>query len=227
VALAEFTAADVERALDALEARGALAFDAVECACLRGLIARLDALNARAAALLLPRVRERLRRLGERFDTQRQQTGERLGAAEELQGELPQLRAAFERSELGRVRRTLRRLRSTPLRPRPNDHERRARQYETALGELAGSFTVAQAVDTVPAHSGPYNSLRIATELLACISAVSPIYLTAQLGRLEDLGRMLALPAAPEPTPSALASRRPRPSKAPARKSSRPPKRRS
>jgi Protein of unknown function (DUF2894) len=218
VAPAEPTAAGVERALDALEARGAQAFDAVECACLRGLIARLNGLPTRAAALLLPRVRERLRRFGERLDAQRQQTGERLGAVEQLHGELPQLRAAFERSELGRVRRTLRRLRSTPVRPRADDHERRARQYETALGELAGSFTVAQAVDTVPEHSGPYNSLRIATELLACISAVSPIYLTAQLGRLEDLGRMLALPAVPEP---------PRQSKAPARKSSRPPKRRS
>jgi hypothetical protein len=209
---------DLERALDELEARGARAFDAADCDCVRGLIARLNALDARASAVLLPRVRDRLRRLGERFEVQREQLAERLGAAEQLHGELPQLRAAFEQSELGRLRRRLRRLRSTPARPRACDHERCEHHYETALGELAGSFAVAQAVDTVPEHSGPYNSLRIATQLLACISAASPIYLTAQLGRLEDLGRMLTLPAVPEP---------PRPSKSPPRKSPKSPKRRS
>ena len=175
-------------------------------------------LEARAAALLAARVQERMQRLAVRFDSRREQTAELIAAAEELHGELPQLRAAYDHSELGRVRRTLRRLRSTPPRPRTDDRERRAHQYETALEELAGSFTVAHAVDTVPEHSGPYNSLRIATQLLACISAASPIYLTAQLGRLEDLGRMLALPAPPEAQ---------RPSKPPARKISRPPKRRS
>ena len=203
--------------LDALEARGARAFDAVECECVRELIARAGALNARAAALLLPRAQERLQHLHERFDADRTQTAERLGVAEELHGDLPQLRAAFERGELSRVRRALRRLCSTPPRRRANHHERCARQYDAALAELLGSITVAQAVDTVPEHSGPYNSLRIATDLLACISAVSPIYLTAQLTRLEELARMLALPAPPEP---------PRPSKAVQRRTSKPPKRR-
>lgn len=208
---------ELTHVLDALEARGARAFDAVECECVRELIARAGALNARAAALLLPRAQERLQRLHERFDADRAQTAERLGVAEQLHGDLPQLRAAFERGELSHVRRALRRLRSTPPRRRANHHERCARQYDAALAELLGSITVAQAVDTVPEHSGPYNSLRIATDLLACISAVSPIYLTAQLTRLEELARMLALPAPPEP---------PRPSKAVQRRTSKPPKRR-
>ncbi|HKP60247.1 MAG TPA: DUF2894 domain-containing protein [Polyangiales bacterium] len=213
----------IERALCELEARGGRAFDRAECQCVRELLGRAKALNPRAAALLLPRVRERLSHLTERFDTQRAQASERLSAAEQVHGVLPQLQAAFERSDLSRVRRALRRLRSTPARRRRNDRERCANLYETALGELAGSFTVAQAVDTVPEHSGPYNSLRIATELLACISAVSPIYLTAQLSRLEDLGRMLTLPGPPEPPrPS-----KPPSSKPPPRKSARPAKRRS
>jgi hypothetical protein len=203
--------------LDALEARGARAFDAVECDCVRELIARAGALNERAAALLLPRARERLQRLRGRFDADREQTAERLGVAEALHGDLPQLRAAFDRGELSHVRRALRKLCSTPPRRRANHHERCARQYEAALAELLGSITVAQAVDTVPEHSGPYNSLRIATDLLACISAVSPIYLTAQLTRFEELARMLALPAPPEP---------PRPSTAAPRRTSKPPKRR-
>jgi hypothetical protein len=206
----------IERALDELEARGVRAFDAVECECLRSLIARTNTLDARAAGLLLPRIRDRLRRLGGRFDARREQTYEGLCEAERQHGELPKLRAALDASEIASVRRALRRLRSTPARSRMNDHTRCAQQYDTALDELAASFTVAQAVDTVPEHSGPYNSLRIATELLACISAVSPVYLTAQLGRLEDLGRMLSLPARPEP---------PRPTKTPPRRSSRPPKR--
>jgi hypothetical protein len=194
--------------LDALEARGGRAFDPVECDCVRGLINRIDELPPRAAGLLLPRAAERLQHLQDRFDADRARTAEGLDAAEDVHGELPQLRAAFERGELSRVGRSLRRLHGTPPRPRANHDLRCARAYDTALTELLGSITVAQAVDTVPKHSGPYNSLRIATDLLACISAFSPIYLTAQLGRLEELARMLALPAPPEPPPPSRPAQR-------------------
>lgn len=209
--------AELTSALDAFEARGGRSFDALECDFVRGLISHVNALPPGAAALLLPRAAERLQRLQERFDAHRDETNERLDIAEQLHGELPQLRAAVDRGDLSRVRRAVRRLYSTPPRARANHHARCARVYDTAVTELLGSITVAQAVDTVPEHSGPYNSLRIATDLLACISAFSPIYLTAQLGRLEELARMLALPAPPEPPP---------PSKPAPRRSAKPPKRR-
>jgi hypothetical protein len=212
--------AELTRALDAFEARGGRAFDALECDFVRGLLTHVHALPPQAAALLLPRAAERLQRLQERFEASCRQTHERLEVAEELHGELPQLRAAVERGELSRVRRAVRRLYSTPPRARADHHSRCARAYDTAVTELLGSITVAQAVDTVPEHSGPYNSLRIATDLLACISAFSPIYLTAQLGRLEELARMLSLPA-----PAAPAAPPP-PSKPAPRRSTKPSKRR-
>ena len=198
---ADVRSTDIEAALAALEASGARAFDAASCDCARSLLGRAGDLPLRARELLLDRVQHHIERLSTRLRESRAQAEQRLRRVEQRHGHLPSLRGAIERGELIDVRRTLRRLDGTPAREerRIAIPERGAREYEAAFAELAASFVVAEAVDTVPENAGPYNSLRIATDLLACIGEVSPLYLTAQLTRLDELGRMLLLPEVPIP----------------------------
>jgi hypothetical protein len=200
--------ADVERALVALEKRGARAFDRDGCDLVGALIARGAELPRPADALLLERVRVHLTLLCERFERARERTAARLEDAERAHGPLPEQRAAFERGELRALRRELRRLdrgRSAYAGARRAERQRCAGAYDAALAELSAQFTVARAVDEVPAHAGPYNPLRIATDLLARIGAVSPTYLAVQLKRLDELAVMLTLPEPPSaarPTPA-------------------------
>ncbi|HEX5655939.1 MAG TPA: DUF2894 domain-containing protein [Polyangiales bacterium] len=199
--------ADVERVLDALEARGARAFDSASCDCVRALITRGEALEDKARALLARRAQVHAERLTERFDKARIDTSRLLDSAERTHGAQSKLRAAFERGDLGTVRRALRKLGglpppATPLR-KPDAHE-----YEDSLAEMVASFALARAVDVVPQDAGPYNPLRIASDLLERMRKVSPIYLTAQLNRLEELASMMALPELPEPASKTLPRKR-------------------
>jgi Protein of unknown function (DUF2894) len=205
----------VEQALDALEARGARAFDAASCDCVRALITRSEGMEPRAGALVVGRARVHVDRLAARFEKARADTERLLTAAEQLHGALPTLRSALERGELLTVRRNLRKLgsstpqpRATPPRLAHEERGRRAGEYENSLAELVASFALARAVDVVPEHAGPYNPLRIASDLLERMRSVSPIYLTAQLNRLEELASMMALPELPEPASKTLPRKR-------------------
>jgi hypothetical protein len=198
--------AGVEQALDALEARGARAFDSASCDCVRSLITRGEALQGRAGELLAQRATAHVERLQLRFDKARADTDRSLGAAEREHGAQPKLRAALERGEIVAVRRALRKLGSAP--PRALRIERDHKEYEHSLAELVASFALARAVDVVPQDAGPYNPLRIASDLLERMRNVSPIYLTAQLNRLEELASMMALPELPEPTSKTLPRKR-------------------
>jgi hypothetical protein len=203
--------AGIEQALDALEARGARAFDAASCDCVRSLITRCEALEPRAAALLTQRAEVHVERLTLRFDKARADTERMLATAEEAHGPLPTQRAALARGELLHVRRALRRLGSLPARSTEltrGDRGKRASDYESSLAELVASLALARAVDVVPEHAGPYNPLRIASDLLERMRNVSPIYLTAQLNRLEELASMMALPELPEPASKTLPRKR-------------------
>jgi hypothetical protein len=83
--------------------------------------------------------------------------------------------------------------------------------YEDSVADLVASFALARAVDVVPQDAGPYNALRIASDALDTMRAVSPFYLTVQLNRLEELASLLTLPDLPEkpkPQPSLPAKRR-------------------
>jgi Protein of unknown function (DUF2894) len=211
--------AAVETELAALEARGARGFDRDGCDFVRTLIARGEAAPQQAGALLLERARVHLAQLRERFDRALSRARENLEASEQVRGPLPAQRAAFERGEFSAMRRELRRLeRATVVRREhlgPADlreQERRsAAEYRVAAAELNAQFTVARAVEEVPLHAGPYNPLRIATELLSRIGAVSPTYLTAQLQRFEELAVLLTLPEPPpEPKPTPPPKKPPR-----------------
>jgi Protein of unknown function (DUF2894) len=200
--------AQVAHALDALEARGARAFDAPTCDCVRALIARAEALDLTARTLLHERARVHVQRLALRFDRARADAERRLDAAERAHGDLPIERAALARGELGALRYGLRRLEARSAWPAPRERQRSAHDYEASLAELSASFTVARAVDTVPEHAGPYNPVRIATDLLAWIGRLSPIYLTTQLNRLEELASMLELPDPASPPEQPRKARR-------------------
>lgn len=204
-------AAEVADVLEALEARGARAFDAPSCDCVRALLARAEVLDAAAGRLLRERAGVHLERLARRYDQARAAAERRLDAAERVHGALPAERAALTRGELVALRRGLRRLehRSAPSAPR--ERRRAAQEYRGSLAELSASFTVARAVDTVPEHAGPYNPVRIATDLLAWIGRLSPIYLTAQLSRLEELASLLELPDPASPPPAPRKARRTKP----------------
>jgi hypothetical protein len=205
--------ANLESALAQLEARGARAFDADSCDCVRTLTARADALPAPAAARLSARAGAHLQRVAERFEAARAELERRIALAEQLHGALPEERDALARGEWSALRRALRRRNNGSHAPdaaaRLARRERCAEQYETALEDLLGTFAVARALDVVPEHAGPYNPLRIASDLLERIRSVSPIYLNAQLRRLEELASMLALPELPDPT-AKPATRKPR-----------------
>ncbi|HEY6878484.1 MAG TPA: DUF2894 domain-containing protein [Polyangiales bacterium] len=200
--------AGVERALDALEARGARAFDAPSCDCVRTLITRAEKLEGKAAELLAQRAQVHVERLTQRFDRARSDTEQLLAAAEARHGAQATLRAAYERGELGNVRRALRKLGSMPPRPLRIARSSGANDYESSLAELVAAFALARAVDVVPQDAGPYNPLRIASDLLERMRDVSPIYLTAQLNRLEELASMMALPELPEPASKTLPRKR-------------------
>lgn len=149
---------------------------------------------------------------------------------------LPDLHKQLERGETTRVARTLRRIRSRPPRllsaipstalaridpnvpsseaagrgagprTRISVRQKQALAYEDSVAELVASFALARAVDVVPEDAGPYNALRIASEALDKMRALSPFYLTVQLNRLEELASLLSLPELPskEPPPTAL-----------------------
>jgi hypothetical protein len=209
--------ADLESALAALEERGARAFDRDGCDLVRTLIVRGQALPPPADALMLERVRVHLARLGERYECALAQSRQGLEAAERIHGALPEQRKALERGEFRKLRHELRRLGRAPEAQRESpqhvfeQHQSSAGEYLAVAAELNAQFTVARAVDEVPLHAGPYNPLRIATELLSRIGAVSPTYLTAQLKRFDELAVLLTLP---EPPPIPRPTSSPPPKKA-------------
>jgi hypothetical protein len=195
---------EVLGSLEQLEVRGALAFDAPSCELVRGLIARAERLGGRASALLAVRAGEHVARLANRLDSARAEAVERIEAAERCCGALPEERAALERGELTAVRLSLRRRVSRPfvsaVRSLVPHSDGQAEDYESTLTELASALALARAEDTVHAQAGPYNPLRIASDLLERIRAVSPLYLNAQLRWLGELANLIALPEHPDAT---------------------------
>jgi hypothetical protein len=196
--------AAVESALEALETRGARAFDAAGCQCVRSLIARAKQLDARAAALLSSRAALHLQRLSERFDHAHSDTEHKLARLEATHGSLPRERALLSSCDLRALRRRLRHLEVVPEHALSGEETarergRRSNEYASAAADLVTAVALARATDIVPRHAGPYNPLRIASDLLARMRIVSPIYLTAQLKRLDELSSMLMLPELPEP----------------------------
>ena len=188
------------RALLALEQRGGRAYDAISCDCARALLRRAQHASPRAAALLVARAAVHVQRLSDRFDRARAVLETRIADAEQKFGALPDERAACARGELVNARRSLRRRAClpAPIATRAPTSER-FEDYQSASNEWVAVSALARAVDVVPAQAGPYNPLRIASDLLERIRAVSPTYLNAQLARLEQLASMLALPELPEP----------------------------
>jgi hypothetical protein len=205
--------AHVVHALETLETAGARNFDADSCDCIRALLKRATELDERAGSLLTARAHAHLTRLEERLERMRAQTARVLTRLEEEHGELPNARSALARCELLDLRRQLRRRALQP--PAANrslvktDRITCLQAFEASASELLASFAIARARDVVPEEAGPYNPLRIASDLLERIRDVSPIYLTAQLHRLDELGSMLSLPELPAP-PSKIAAKKPR-----------------
>jgi hypothetical protein len=205
----------VERALDVLESEGARLFDAPSCDCVRTLIGRAEQLGGAVGRLLCARAEAHLTRLAARFAADKRRTEQRIDACEETRGAQPLLRELLARGDVGKARRKLRRLATelpAPRRAEPappavrdlHDRQRHASEYEDSLAELVASFALARAVDVIPEHAGPYNPLRIASGLLTRMRTVSPLYLTAQLNRLEELASMMELPELPEPASKTL-----------------------
>ena len=211
----------VEAALDALEAQGARAYDAPACDCVRALLTRAEELGGATAAILVGRAESHIESLRERFARDQARVCARVTTLEERAGEQLELRKALERGEITRVGRAVRRLAMRPVsrvvRPAtvtPDAAQNRQEQapaaqdtrstrrkhavsYEDSVAELVASFALARAVDVVPEDAGPYNPLRIASETLDSMRALSPFYLTVQLNRLEELATLLALPELP------------------------------
>jgi hypothetical protein len=204
--------AETERALDALEARGARLFDAPTCGCVRTLIARAEELEGESARLLSERAADHLERLRARFERARAEAREKLARVERDHGVRSELRDLLEIGELVKLRRALRHLRQRPaaiaLASRASSARKQTSEYEESLAELVASLALARAVDIVPKQAGPYNPLRIASELLARMQAVSPLYLTAQLNRLEELASLLSLPELPKAATKPAAKKR-------------------
>lgn len=204
--------AEVVQALETLEAAGARSFDADGCDCIRALLTRATQLPERASALLTERAHAHLTGLDQRMQHARAQTERALDKLEQEHGELTEARGALARYELTALRRQLRRLALQPPAASTalvkTDRIACLQAFEASASELLASFAIARARDAVPEQAGPYNPLRIASDLLARIRDVSPIYLTAQLHRLDELGSMLTLPELPEP-PSKIAAKKP------------------
>ncbi len=225
--------------LDALEVDGARGFDPAACDCIRTLLVHSAELGPAVAARLIIRAMAHVRALEERLRTDRARVAGELAALETARGEaLPELHARIARGEITHVARTVRRLRQRPSRPAPltalaridpNDdgsrrgqsarsriglRQKKALAYEDSVAELVASFALARAVDVVPDDAGPYNALRIASAALDEMRRLSPIYLTVQLNRLEELASLLALPELPQKAPALTALPRKKPNAA-------------
>jgi hypothetical protein len=228
-ALAEALAA-IEGELERLEGRGAHAYDAASCDCVRALVEHAEQLGGEVAQRLHARAAAHLEALRARFERDRARVAEALEQAERVQGELPGLRRRLEGGELIAVARALRRRRAATA-PERRPHAaaprtvldrsrealatRRKRQlvYEDSVAQLVASLALARATDGVPADAGPYNPLRIASQVLDRMREISPFYLTVQLNRLEELASLLSLPELPPPPGKVLPKRPSRPGK--------------
>lgn len=193
--------AGVERTLDALEAEGARLFDAASCDCVRTLITRAEQLGGRAGAILSARAADHVARLGTRFRAARDEAAARIPHHDGDDLPAQKLTRALARGDVVSVRRALRKRARAPGPPIEARHlparQRATVAYDDALAELVAAFALARADEGVPEDAGPYNPLRIASELLSRMRAVSPLYLTAQLNRLEELASLLTLPELP------------------------------
>jgi len=225
----------VEARLDALESAGARSYDAPACDCVRTLLDRADELGGSVGVRLRERALAHVEALSERYARDRQRVEQRLQETEAARGELPELRSRLERGELTSTARAIRRWQARPRAMRSvvvtvtqglrggkhqstgivTDRRRRALAYEDSVAQLVAALALARATDVVPADAGPYNPLRIASDVLDRMREVSPFYLAVQLNRLEELGSLLNLPELP-PRPQekkVLPKRKPGPSK--------------
>jgi hypothetical protein len=202
-------------ALLELEARGARAYDAPACDCVHALLARADELGGGIATRLALRAESHLSSLRARFEADRTRVAERLTACEATRGEQNELRRWLASGDLVRAARRLRRLRVLPAMParslavkqpvatsftRANAHvlrKKRVTAYEDSVAQMVATLAMARATDVVPADAGPYNSLRIASDVLERLRVISPFYLAVQLNRLEELASLLSLPELP------------------------------
>jgi len=207
-------------ALRELEERGARAYDAPACDCVYALLARAEELGGGVATRLAQRAQAHVDALRARFEADRTRVAERLAACEEQRGEQAELRRLMASGELVRAARRLRKLRVLPASaPRPlavygtraearpatsftraSAHmarKRRVSVYEDSVAQMVATLAMARATDVVPADAGPYNALRIASDVLERMRAISPYYLAVQLNRLEELASLLSLPELP------------------------------
>jgi Protein of unknown function (DUF2894) len=214
----------LEGELARLEGRGARGYDAAGCDCVRALLEHAEQLAGEVGERLSARAAAHLDALRERFERDRSRVAQALEQAERALGELPALRRRLSAGELSAVARALRRRRAARPSRQPERRAaldrtaevhalRRRRQlaYEDSVAQLVASLALARATDGVPADAGPYNPLRIASQVLDRMREISPFYLTVQLNRLEELASLLELPELPAPSGKALPKR---PSKA-------------
>jgi hypothetical protein len=195
----------VESALDQLEVDGARGYDAPACDCVRALLTRAEELGGAIAVRLVERADSHVESLRERLARDKQRVAARVSALEQrLSAEQPELRRAVERGDIVLASRRARRLTRRaelivrgPELPARARRTERVRAYEDSVAEMVASLSLARAVDVVPEDAGPYNPLRIASEALDRMRDISPLYLTVQLNRLEELATLLQLPELP------------------------------
>jgi hypothetical protein len=213
-------------ALRELEARGARTYDAPACDCVHALLARADELGGGVAVRLALRAESHLGSLRARFQADQARVAEQLTTCEQARGEQTELRRWVASGDLVRAGRRLRRLRVLPATAshslavkqpvaagfgsrtegrgstftRANAHmlrKKRVTVYEDSVAQMVATLAMARATDVVPADAGPYNALRIASDVLERLRAISPFYLAVQLNRLEELASLLSLPELP------------------------------
>ena len=204
-------------ALVELEARGARAYDAPACDCVDALLSRAEELGGGVATRLVMRAEAHVNALRTRFEADSARVSARVLAYEQEQGEQADLQRLLAGGDLARVARRVRRLRASGApAPRalalkqgsggysfarmgpPALRRKRVTAYEDSVAQLVATLALARATDVVPEDAGPYNPLRIASDVLERMRAVSPFYLAVQLNRLEELASLLSLPELPE-----------------------------
>jgi hypothetical protein len=199
-----------------LETRGVRAYDAPACDCVRALLDRAEELGGGVRQRLVARADAHLGALAARFTAESARVAQRLKTLEDERGEQADLRQMLSNGDLVCVARRVRRLRAAPAAPvralalkqpagvgftRNRVHalrKKRVTAYEDSVAQMVATLALARATDVVPEDAGPYNPLRIASELLERMRAVSPFYLAVQLNRLEELASLLSLPELPE-----------------------------
>jgi hypothetical protein len=185
---------DLRPCIEALRARGADRFDAVELRVLGAMLRRLDDFEGAARTALQRKIARRLMALRERFE---RAYGEARGATERAAVRLPDAGAAQARHEARPLAALLAHVAGPPGRRgggaqgggvvRPGAELKSLRYFRSAWSRISLEQQLSRALAQAPDNAGPLNSHFLVLQALIRMRDVAPAYLEGFIAYAEAL----------------------------------------